>query len=133
MLRNDAEDGMRSVFLLFLTLLMLNGTVARAGDHLLRGELAATDFCASCHQVGPRHQRPSPVYNDRRDVDIHAPPFFLIAIKFGDKRDAIRRHILSPPHPMPKQRLSPSELANIIDYIQSLRKSGSRRHQAAPH
>jgi cytochrome c len=84
-------------------------THARAAD-AGRGQRLAESQCASCHSVAPP---------GRREV-ADAPPFAVIARKYGFDAGAIAQAI-SGPHP--KMNFSPQadEAADIAAYIATLR------------
>lgn len=88
---------------------MAAATHARAAD-AGRGQRLAESQCASCHSVAP----PGP-----REV-ADAPPFAVIARKYGYDADAIA-HAIAGPHP--KMNFSPQadEAADIAAYIATLR------------
>jgi mono/diheme cytochrome c family protein len=77
-----------------------------------QGRAMAERWCSSCHVVGPM-QKSAP--NDQ------APPFASIALRpdFDEGRLAL---LLLSPHPnMPKLTLSRFEIADLAEYIRTLK------------
>jgi cytochrome c len=83
-------------------------THARAAD-AGRGQRLAESQCASCHSVAPP---------GRKEV-ADAPPFAVIARKYGFDPDTIA-HVIAGPHP--KMNFSPQadEAADIAAYLATL-------------
>jgi len=85
-------------------------TQAHAAD-AGRGQRLADGHCASCHSVAP----------PGRGEVADAPPFEVIARKYGFDADMIARAIAGP---HPKMNFSPQadEAADIAAYIAALRR-----------
>lgn len=77
------------------------------------GRMIARDSCATCHAVF-RDGKPSP--------NVQAPPFESIAAVPGMTAIALRAALTSPHHRMPNIVLSPTEMADVIAYILSLKR-----------
>lgn len=91
-----------------MLVMMAAATHTRAAD-AGRGQRLAESQCASCHSVAPP---------GRREV-ADAPPFAVIAGKYGYDADAIAQVIVGP---HPKMNFSPQadEAADIAAYIATL-------------
>ncbi len=77
-----------------------------------QGKIIAERWCSGCHVVGPEQKR--------APTD-QAPPFASIALRpdFDEARLAL---LLLAPHPnMPKLPLSRFEVANLAEYIRTLK------------
>ncbi len=99
-----------SIFLLALASFpMQEGALAADANH---GKAIAERWCRSCHVVGPQ-QKIAPTDQ--------APSFASVALKpdFDAARLAL---LLLAPHPnMPNLSLSRSEVADLADYIRTLK------------
>jgi cytochrome c len=97
-----------------VTTLILAGiapaTHARAAD-VGRGHRLADGQCASCHKVAP----------PGRGEVADAPPFEVIARKFGFDADAIA-HAIAGPHPKMNFSPRPDQAADIAAYIATLKR-----------
>ncbi len=93
-----------------LAALIIAGTAAQAADVRL-GERLAQSHCAACHIVAP-HAR-----NEVAD----APPFEVIARKYGFDASAIRFAIVGP-HPKMNFTPDPAEATDIAAYIATLKR-----------
>jgi len=92
-------------------LVTLGSTASFAAD-AAQGKVVAERWCASCHLVARDQKSPT---TDQ------APPFATIAGKpdFGANKLAM---LLLAPHPnMPKLTLSREEVANLADYMATLK------------
>jgi mono/diheme cytochrome c family protein len=99
------------VYLLFAGCASLVPGFACAAD-VKQGKTIAERWCSSCHVVGPEQKKAA--------VD-QAPPFASIAARpgFGDEKLAL---LLLAPHPnMPKLALSRFEIADLAEYIRTLK------------
>jgi mono/diheme cytochrome c family protein len=94
------------------TLTAMVGSSASLAADKYQGKDIAERWCTGCHVVEPDQERPA--------VD-QAPPFASVARipEFNANKLAI---LLLKPHPsMPKLSLSRAEVANLADYILTLK------------
>ena len=96
------------------TVILLAGMAAAMpahGANAGRGQDLADSHCGSCHSVAP----------PGRGEVADAPPFEVIASKYGFDADAIAQAIASP---HPKMNFSPQadQAADIAAYIAALRR-----------
>lgn len=100
----------------FAALALLAGAVAvpgaaRAAD-ALSGELIARQWCAECHVVA----------EDQVAASVDVPTFRTIARDFRFDARSLSA-FLADPHPrMPQMSLSRQEIADLVAYIDSLRR-----------
>jgi hypothetical protein len=108
--------------ILFFTLLWAASAVAEvhAAQNVQAGQALAIDACSACHQVIPDQEPPASVFNPDENLNVLAPSFLVIADKYAHRPSALRRIITSPVHPMREQNWDPTDLATVIDFIQSL-------------
>jgi mono/diheme cytochrome c family protein len=97
---------------MFTAVIVLAGMVAAMPAHAAdagRGRRLADGHCASCHNVAP----------PGRSEVADAPPFEVIARKYGFDADTIARAIAGP---HPKMNFSPraGEAADIAAYMSAL-------------
>lgn len=78
-----------------------------------QGKIMAERWCSACHLVGPM-QRSAP--NDQ------APPFASIAQRQDFDEGKLALLLLSPHPNMPKLTLSRFEVADLAEYIRTLKK-----------
>jgi mono/diheme cytochrome c family protein len=88
----------------------LHGPAAAADA--LRGKIIAQRWCSGCHLVEPA-QASAPTDQ--------APPFAAIAQKPGFDAGRLALLLLEPHPNMPKLSLSRSEIADLSDYILTLK------------
>lgn len=97
------------LFLCVIALLAVGAALnARAAD-AGRGQRLADSHCASCHAVVPH----------ARSEVADAPPFEVIARKYGFEADAIA-HAITGPHPKMNFSPQPGEAADVAAYIAEL-------------
>jgi mono/diheme cytochrome c family protein len=90
-------------------MMLVAATPAFAAGDLVQGKKIAQRWCASCHVVSPDQTRAS--------ADV--PTFCDIAQR---KSGAQLKVFLMDPHPkMPDMSLTRQEIADIVDYIESLK------------
>lgn len=93
---------------------MSTSTYAAGDPNAARGIVA--DHCVACHEVPgytPRHGKAS----------VNAPPFQSIADRPSVYTAERLHRFLGRPHfPMTKFNLSPSDVDNLVAFIESLRK-----------
>ena len=97
-----------SLCLLFPVLLLASASFAADAEN---GKRLAQARCASCHAIEPSQ--------DRQVAD--APPFDLIARKFGDNPEILAFSLLDP-HPRMNMTLTRREAQDIAAYISTLAK-----------
>jgi mono/diheme cytochrome c family protein len=98
---------MKQLILCAASLTALSGA-AFAGD-VEAGRRLAELRCAACHIVGP----------GPRDELAESPPFDVIARKFGGNTDALAFNLVGP-HARMNFSLTPTDAANVAEYIVSL-------------
>ena len=86
---------------------------AALGADIEAGKRLAEQRCAACHIISPAAARRGTLVAD-------APPFDVIALKFGGDTDRLALNLMGP-HAKMNFRLSPPDAANIAEYIVSLR------------
>ena len=99
----------RVMCLAFVTMVVPSPSLAADAD---QGKVIAERWCTGCHVVESEQKSP---------VTDQAPPFASIARRpdFDANKLAL---VLLQPHPdMPKLALSRAEIANIADYIATLK------------
>jgi len=78
-----------------------------------QGRAIAAEHCVKCHAI--------PDYSDNSGLDI-APTFAALAAELdGDGEARFRRFLARPHWPMRQFTLSPSDIDNIVAFMQSLR------------
>ena len=75
------------------------------------GQRLAGQWCAGCHVVGAAATAPVP----------QGPPSFPALSRSGMSAARMRAFLTKPHGKMPDLSLSRSEIADLVDYIQSLR------------
>ena len=97
-----------SLCLLFAVLLLASASFAADAEN---GKRLAQARCASCHAIEP---------NQGRQV-ADAPPFDLIAKRFGDNPEILAFSLLDP-HPRMNMTFTRREARDIAAYIGTLAK-----------
>ncbi len=97
------------LFLGTIVLFAITAAMNTRGAEPGRGQKLAQSHCASCHTIAPH----------ARSEVADAPPFEVIARKYGHEADKIA-HAIAGPHP--KMNFSPQadEAADIAAYIATL-------------
>ena len=107
-------ESLRSVslaYLLFAGCALLVPELAHGAD-AGQGKIIAERWCSDCHVVGPEQKSAA--------AD-QAPPFASLAARpgFGDEKLALL--LLTPHSNMPKLTLSRFEIADLAEYIRTLK------------
>lgn len=97
------------VFLATIALFALAAALNARAAEADKGKRLARDHCASCHIVAPQ----------ARSEVANAPPFDVIARKYGFDVDKIA-HAIAGPHPKMNFSPRPAEAADIAAYIATL-------------
>lgn len=90
------------------TLVPVSLALAKGDDK--KGEILASQWCATCHVVTPEQQSANP----------DAPSFASIAADPLKSNDYLTGFLIDPHPPMPDMNLSRQEIADIVAYINSL-------------
>lgn len=100
-----------------LALAVFTGVPAStAAADALEGELIARQWCAECHVVT----------DDQATASVDVPTFRQIAREFRFNERQLSA-FLADPHPkMPQMSLTREEIANLVAYIDSLRRPDTR-------
>ncbi len=84
---------------------------AQATDQAKAGRVLAETLCVTCHRVGA---------NDR-DISRIPPDFGAVADMPSMTEVSLRVFLRTPHGEMPRYQFSPSEMDDLIAYLQSLR------------
>ena len=95
-------------------LILIAPFVARhANADSRRGERFAEHWCSACHGVKPSQGSPKP----------GAPSFSQLAADPSVSAASLRDFLMTTPHmAMPKLKLRPQDMDNVVGYILSLRR-----------
>ena len=85
-----------------------------------RGELVAVKLCSSCHIVRP----------DQTRGVVAGVPSFRAMTKLP--RPRINRQLITPHAPMPNMQLTLKEIADILAFVEALRREAAGEPEIAP-
>jgi len=108
------SESVRRVSLVWLLLLgcVLLVPGPACGAEANQGKIIAERWCSGCHIVGPEQKSAA--------VD-QAPPFASIAARADFSEERLALLLLAPHSNMPKLTLSRFEIADLAEYIRTLK------------
>ncbi|MBS0274012.1 MAG: c-type cytochrome [Proteobacteria bacterium] len=87
------------------------------------GRQRAIEYCSGCHQVTHQQPQPAAVPNPDEMVQVAAPSFAAISVKYKGHEKDLRAFIEAPLHPMKEQEFPDHDLDAIIAYIKATKKN----------
>ena len=97
--------------------LCATGPATEADASAARGLQVAERNCSQCHAIGGMGESPNP----------KSPPFRMLHRRYpaDSLADAFQKGLLTHHRAMPKIRLRPDEMADLVAYFKALRSEGA--------